>query len=325
MNPLDFLADLETKPQWLNLLADRLALANPFEAAPRDVDRILFLGMGSSRFAASVAALDLRVAGIAAASEPASVDASWPPDPRTLVVAISATGESAETLDAVQRYRGRSPVVALTNDPSSRLAHDADVVVEIGAGDETGGVACRTFQHTGLLLRALESRLTDLGEDLVGLTRRVAHGSADLLRTSNDWLPELSSTLASPDGLYLLAPVERLSSAEQSALMLREGPRTPATACETGDWAHVDVYLTRTLDYRAILFPGSRWDDQALAWLAKRGSTVVAVGPAEIGAGVHRAIRYVGDDDPDVARYTEVLVAELLAATWWRERSTESD
>jgi glucosamine 6-phosphate synthetase-like amidotransferase/phosphosugar isomerase protein len=319
MNPIAFLADLETKPDWLDLLADRFAQGNPFAAVPRDVDRVLLLGMGSSRFAASVAAQDLRVAGIAAAAEPASVDASWPPDPRTLVVAISATGESAETLDAVERYRGRSTVVALVNDPDSTLASRADVVVEMGAGEEVGGVACRTFQHTGLLLRALESHLTALDDDLVGLTHQVAAASADLFRKSGTWLPGIVAALTSPNGLFLLAPVERFSSAEQGALMIREGPRLPAVACETGDWAHVDVYLTKTLDYRALVFAGSRWDAQALEWLTKRRATFVAVG-ADI-AGAAATIRYLGDDDPAVARYAEVLVSELLAATWWHQQS----
>jgi glutamine---fructose-6-phosphate transaminase (isomerizing) len=97
--------------------------------------------------------------------------------------------------------------------------------------------------------------------------------------------------------------------------MIREGPRRPATACETGDWAHVDVYLTRTLDYRALLFPGSRYDAQALEWLRERRSTVVAVGADVPGAAA--TVRYPGDDDPDVALLTEVLVAELVAARWW--------
>ncbi len=320
MNAVGFLADLQTKPRWLELLANRVTFANPFVAAPRDVDRVLLLGMGSSRYAASVAALDLRMAGIAAVAEPASVAASWPPDGRTLVIAISATGESAETLDAVERYRGRSPVIALVSDPASTLASRADVVVEMGAGSEAGGVACRTFQHTGLLLRALESHLTGRAEDLAGLIRRVEGATADLLDTSDHWLPAIASTLASPDGLALIAPVERFSSAEQGALMIREGPRRPAIACETGDWVHVDVYLTKTLDYRAILFPGSRWDGQALDWLTKRGATFVAVG-ADV-AGAAAVIRYSGDDDPAVARYAEVLVPELLAAAWWREVGT---
>jgi glucosamine 6-phosphate synthetase-like amidotransferase/phosphosugar isomerase protein len=319
MDPLQFVADLEAKPLWLGLLADRFALGNPFAAVPRDVDRVLLFGMGSSRYAASVAARDLRVAGIAAVAEPASVDASWPPDPRTLVVAISATGESAETLDSVDRYRGRSPIVALTNAPMSRLAGEADIVVEMGAGEEAGEVACRTFVHTGLLLRALEDWLTQFDEDLVGLTRRVATASADLLHPDNDWLPGITSELASPNGVFVLAPAERFSSAEQGALMLREGPRVAAVACETGDWSHVDVYLTKTLDYRAILFPGSRWDRGALHWLNERRATVIAVGPVSAVPGtVSRTIRYEGDGDRDVARYAEILVPELLAASWWR-------
>lgn len=319
MNATDYLADLEAKPRWLGLLADRLAAGNPFAAVPRGIDRVLLLGMGSSGYAAGVAARDLRVAGIAAAAEPSSVDASWPPDPRLLVVAISASGESAETLDAIGRYRGRSPIVALTNVPSSPLGSAADHVVELGAGAETGGVACRTFQHTGLLLRALEAHLLGLDDDLAGLARASARASSELLRTSRTWLPRIASVLASPAGLYLIAPAERLSSAEQGALMVREGPRLPAVACETGDWAHVDVYLTKTLDYRAIVFPGSRWDAHALDWLGRRRSTFVAVGRDVPGAAL--SIRYPGDDDPDVARATEVLVPELLAASWWRART----
>ena len=98
--------------------------------------------------------------------------------------------------------------------------------------------------------------------------------------------------------------------------MLREGPRRRADACETGDWAHVDVYLTRSIDYRAVLFAGSRYDDQAMGWLSSRGSVVVAVGADVPGAAL--SVRYRDDDDPLVALLTETLVVELLAATWWR-------
>ena len=121
--------------------------------------------------------------------------------------------------------------------------------------------------------------------------------------------------LDGPDGIYALAPAERWSSAAHSALMVREGPRRAATGCETGDWSHVDVYLTKTLDYRALLYAGSRWDPQAMAWLAARRSTVVAVGGEVPGANV--VIRYPGDEAPDVALATESLVAEVVAASLW--------
>jgi fructoselysine-6-P-deglycase FrlB-like protein len=319
MNALAFLADLETKPQWLELLADRLAVGNPFHAAPRDVDRVVLLGMGSSGFAAADAARDLRSAGLNAVFEPSSAESAWPPDPRLLVVAISASGESAETLDAIERYRGRSPIVAVTNAPASALGRAADLIVELGAGEETGGVACRTYQHTGLLLRALEAHLTGIDEDVAVLTRATSRATADLLRTSADWLPRIAATLASPDGLFVIAPAERLGSAHQAALMVREGPRILAVASETAEWAHVDVYLTKTLDYRALLFAGSRWDRQAVDWLQRRRATFVTVGRDVAGAAM--TIHYPGDDDPDVARYSEVLVAELLAASWWQAKA----
>jgi glucosamine--fructose-6-phosphate aminotransferase (isomerizing) len=274
--------------------------------------------MGSSRYAAGVAALELRAAGIDASAEYASAAIGAPPGRDTLVVAISASGESAETLEYVARHKGRSPVVAVTNAPHSTLARAADVVVDMSAGIEASGVACRTFQHTGLLLRSLEATLTGIPEDLATLCRLVALASDDLLRRRRERLPAVAAALDSAAGLYVLAPVERLSSAEQSALMVREGPRRPAVACETGDWVHVDVFLAQTLDYRALVYAGSSWDGQALEWLVKRRATVVGVGADVPGAAL--SVRYSGDDDPDVALYAETLVGELVAASWWGRR-----
>jgi hypothetical protein len=102
--------------------------------------------------------------------------------------------------------------------------------------------------------------------------------------------------------------------------MVREGPRRAADGCETGDWNHVDVYLTKTLDYRALVFTGSRFDAEALKWMNERRSHAVTVGAEP--DGVAATVRYPGDDDPIVALLTEVIVAELLAAHWWLESTT---
>jgi fructoselysine-6-P-deglycase FrlB-like protein len=283
-----------------------------------DIRRVVLAGMGNSRYAAAVAALELRAAGIDAVAEYASAAIGQPPGRETLVVAISPSGESAETLDFIARHAGRSPVVAMTNAPLSTLARAADIVVDMAAGVEASGIACRTFQHTGLLLRSLEARLTGIPEDIATLCRLVALASEDLLRRRTEWLPKVAAALTSPAGLFVLAPVERLSSAEQTALMVREGSRRPAVACETGDWVHVDAHLARALDYRALVFAGSNWDGQALEWLAKRRATVVGVGWDVPGAVA--SVRFKGDDDPDVALHAESLVGELVAASWWSRR-----
>jgi glutamine---fructose-6-phosphate transaminase (isomerizing) len=230
-----------------------------------------------------------------------------------VTIAISATGTSRETLDAVGEH-----FVALTNDPHSELARRASSVVEMRAGREKGGVACRTFQHTQLLLHALVEHLT--GGDTAGtadLARRTAEATEDLLDRRDAWLPAAGELLDDRDGIFPIAPAERISSALQSALMFREGPRRAADGCETGDWAHVDVYLTRTLRYGAVFLPGSRYDGQALDWLRQRGSTVVAVGGEVPGAAL--AVRFRHDGLPGVRLMTETLVSELIAASQWAD------
>jgi fructoselysine-6-P-deglycase FrlB-like protein len=314
-----FLTDLRAKPTTLARLATDLAAENPWRAAvPPDTARVVLLGMGSSAYAAAVAASRMRARGLVAVAELGS--SALLPDwgAGTLVVAVSAGGGSAETLDALARLPGETPTVALTNTAGSALTERCDATVLLGAGVETGGVACRSFSHTLALLLALESHLT--GVDIAAVAAvvdRSAAATADLLDTESQWCSDVSELLLGPSGTHLAAPAHRLSSAQQSALMLREGPRLPAVACETGDWSHVDVYLTKTTDYRLLVFAGSPWEPQLAEWTTARGSTVVGVG-GDVPGSRYR-VRYAGDTDDDVALLTEVLVAELVAARRWAE------
>jgi glutamine---fructose-6-phosphate transaminase (isomerizing) len=317
LTPIGFLADLEEKPARLRALAGLLAADDPWRDLPTGVGSLLVIGMGSSFSAGAVAAARLRSQGVAAVAERASSDLLPPPDPRTLVVAISASGESEETVEAIRRYRGRSAVVALTNVADSTLGELADMQLQLHAGRESGGVACRSYQHTLALLLALERRLAGFERErpLETLMRWAADATVDLLDRRASWLPRARDLLAGPDGVYVAAPAHRLSSARQAALMFREGPRVAAAAAETGDWSHVDVYLTKTLDYRLLLYPGSRWDAPLLRWTADRGSTVVAVGADVPDASF--SLRYRHDDDNDVRLLAETLVAELVAQDLW--------
>lgn len=313
MDALGFRADLDQIPATLLVAADcgeRWPMAKP----PR---RLLMLGMGSSFFAADVVARRLRTKGVDAVAELASAGGGWPPSRDLTVVGISSSGESQETLDALDRHVGVSRVVALTNRPGSPITDRCSTTIEMFAGAETGGVACRSYRATLAALLALEQQW--FGGSLRDAARAAADASAHLLASESEWLPDVADAAVGPDGTWLLAPAERLSSALQGALMFREGPRRRSDGCETGDWSHVDVYLTKTYDYRAIVFAGSRYDPEAARWMQQRGSTSVAVSGEFPGAAL--TVRYPGDDDPAVALLTEVLVPELLAAHLWAHRS----
>ena len=318
MKPERFAADLERKPEAMRALASTLRAGNPWaDVVAPDVERVVLLGMGSSAYAGGVAAARLRARGLMAVSELASSTLlpSW--SEGTLVVSTSASGGSRETLDALSRLPAGVSTVALTNTAGSAITERCDAVVDLGAGPEVGGVACRSYQHTLALLLALECHLTggDVGA-LADTVTSAADASAHLLNTEGDWLPTVSELLLGPSGTHLAAPAHRFCSAQQGALMLREGPRVPAVGCETGDWSHVDVYLTKTTDYRLLVFAGSPWEAQLAEWTTARGSTVVGVG-GRVPGGRYE-VRYPGDDDDDVRLLTEVLVPELVAARVWQ-------
>jgi fructoselysine-6-P-deglycase FrlB-like protein len=316
VDPVLFADDIERRPSALQDLQRVLVTDDPWSGLPEEIEQVLFVGMGSSTFAASVAAARLRAHGVEAVAELASSELLPPPDPERLVVAISASGGSRETQDAVAQYAGQSPVAVLTNVEGSPLADAADLTVFMHAGDERGGVSCRSYTHTQVLLLALEARLTGVERDLLAILGRSVNAAQDLLDRRTGWLPQAVECLAGPDVTAVVGPFRRLGNAQQSALMLREGPRRPALASETGEWSHVDVYLTKTQDYRMLLLPGSRYEDELLRWTRERGSTVVSVG-AELD-DAEMSIRYRHDEDEDVRLLTELMVAELVSADLWQ-------
>ena len=322
MNHDAFRRDLDLKPDVLRAQADRLETANPWSFLDEPPARVVMIGMGSSTYAASVAAARLRARGVVAVAELASSELLpvWGAD--TVVVVISAGGESIETIAALDHVHAGAVTVALTNSPASTIARRCDHVVDLAAGPENGGVACRTYQHTLILLLALEAHLAQTStEALVSVVRQSAEACEHLLATEDAWRPATTTLLAGPTGTHLVAPARRLGSAQQGALMLREGPRRAAVPCETGEWAHVEVYLTKNTDYRLLVFSGSAWEPGVLEWTLPRRTTVVSVG-AEI-EGASLSIRYPHDDEDDVRLLTEVLVVELVAAALWTAQEQE--
>lgn len=338
MEPARFTDDLERLPETLNELAslfdsglprlsDLEELGAKVSTQTGKAPRILMLGMGSSNYAADIVAREAREEGAYVFAELASTQSLPEASEDLIVIAVSATGNSVEVVDIVEKYTGTDRLVALTNKPDSKLEKIADLTIGQHAGIEESGIACRTFRHTLLVLRAMVGALhapdhpiRKKMEGLGDLSLAGAVATNSLLTTRDEWLSPVENALRGPDGTWVLAPVERFSSARQSALMIREIPRHGAYASETGDWSHVDLYLTKTQDYRALIYAGSIWDEQALEWMTERKSTWVSVGAATDGNPLRDAVhsvRYTGDTDPRVAQLAEVLVAETVAGHWY--------
>src|SRR5438552_704077 len=108
----------------------------------RRIDDILLLGMGTSRHAAMIGEYVIEDwSGIPARAEDASEFRYRRPTvgEKTLGVVISQSGETADTLVAMQQAKARGALsVAVTNVVASSAARDADGAIYLHAGPEIG-------------------------------------------------------------------------------------------------------------------------------------------------------------------------------------------
>ena len=321
-----FQDDILAEPETLERLLDAYAAPNgPLNAVPGgggERPRVLLVGLGSSRFAAVDAATRLRASGIASWAEIAGTDGGTEPSCDLVVVAVSASGRTAEVVDTIARHRGTSLVIGVTNSPEEPVGRNADVVLPLLAGTETSGIACRTWQATTVVLELLGRQLAGLRPDADTLRPTVPALTA-LIEGRADWLDPAADLLDRAPAVAVLGPVQNAGVAEQVALMLREAPRLPASAHETGEWLHTAIY-TALPGYRAVLLASSPRDAEVVRTIRGRGGATITVGalagaPAELSS----TLRIGVPDAPAVgAALLRGTVGELLAAALWTRAST---
>ena len=150
------------------------------------LERVVIVACGTSYHAALVGrSMVERLAGL-----PAEVDIASEfryrdliLDHRTLVVAISQSGETADTLGAVKAARARqAPVLAVTNVVGSAIAREANGVVYTHAGPEIGVASTKTFTTT---VTACYLIALALGEAALAVDPEVAALARDFARYPN--------------------------------------------------------------------------------------------------------------------------------------------
>jgi len=309
-------ADLERIP---GLLRAHMAPGpiRPVGSPAGTLRRIVLTGLGSSRCAALAAAPLLRGAGLEVTVEHASVARPTPVGRDALVVAISASGRTPETIAAVTRARSAGArTLAITNRLASPLTAASDVVLDLGAGDEASGIASLTHAAT---LATLVRLAAGLGADVdpAAALGSAADAAERLLETRPAWLVPAAAALDGSDAVHVIADADALGTAEQAALLLREGPRLLADATDAGDWLHVGIY-TALPGYRALLLAGTAYDAELVAVIAGRGGRLVAIGRPVDGAAASIRLWGAAESDPLARAFVEALASALLAAELWR-------
>jgi glutamine---fructose-6-phosphate transaminase (isomerizing) len=260
-------------------------------------------------------------------------------DGDSLVIGVSQSGETADTLAALRLARVRGArVVAVTNVPGSQATREADGVLFTRAGIEIGVAATKTFVSQVAALQALALTLAttrgslDPGRlaDLAASLGRLPYLVEDAIRSLEAPIRTLAEGLSDAPFFLYLGRNMGLPVALEGALKLKEISYIPTDAYAAGEMKHGPIALIGEGTPVVCVATDSPVLDKVrsnIAEVAARGARVIVVateGRKEIAEHADEVI-YVPPTDPLLAPALAVIPLQLLAYGIARARGLNVD
>ncbi len=172
-------------------------------------------------------------------------------DRQTLVIAISQSGETMDTLMALRHARDqRARVLAICNTNGSTLPREADAVVYTHAGPEVAVASTKAFltQVVAVYLVALylaQVRGTKWGDEIAVVVRELASmpQKVDVVLETMEPVRELARTLADAKAVLFLGRHVGYPVALEGALKLKELAYMHAEGFAAGELKHGPIAL----------------------------------------------------------------------------------
>lgn len=247
----EYLRDILRQPQALENTLATLKTSKPLlDLAARlnkgRFQRVVLTGMGGSFHALHPLSLDLIGHGFTAVMVETSELVHHNTrffDPKTLIIAVSQSGQSAEMVRLAQTNRKRCAVIAVTNTPDSPLAKHANAVVLTKAGHEFS-VSCKTYVTALLALKWLGDVLCE--RDLRRTGRELKHAGPAAAAYLADWKDHVRSLFGILTGirhLYLVGRGASLASVGTGALITKESAHFPAEGMSSAAFRHGPIEM----------------------------------------------------------------------------------
>jgi glucosamine--fructose-6-phosphate aminotransferase (isomerizing) len=240
-------------------------------------------------------------------------------DENDLVIGISQSGETADTLAAMRLARERgSKVLAITNIQGSQATRDSDGVLFTRAGLEIGVAATKTFvaQVAAMYLFALKMAQLrgtlepDVVERLSTELRAMPHSIATLVENTDEHVRRIAEHWKDAGFFLYLGRHVGLSICLEGALKLKEVSYIPTDAYAAGEMKHGPIALLDERTPVVCVATDSPVLDKVLSNIAEvraRGAHVIAVATEGSGKVAEHAEEVV-----EVPR-TDWLLQPLLA------------
>ena len=293
-------------------------------------DRVILIACGTAYYAGAVAKYWFeQIAGLAVDIDVASEFRYRRPvlNEKSLFVAISQSGETADTLAALRYCKENGlTTAALVNVMTSTMAREADIAMPILAGPEIGVASTKAFtaQLTALAslsLSAAQSRGTKSDAEISRLTAELI--SVPRLITEalelDTVIAEMSKTLAPARSAFYLGRGAQVPIAFEGALKIKEIAYIHAEGYAAGELKHGPIALIEEGTPVIVLAPMDELYEKTVSNLqevASRGARVTLVTDeegAKTGVAMADDLIVIPTSDPFIAPLLTTVVMQLLA------------
>ncbi|GAA1189598.1 glucosamine--fructose-6-phosphate aminotransferase (isomerizing) [Kitasatospora gansuensis] len=256
----------------------------------REIRRVKILGCGSAYYAGEMGAqLIEELARIPAHSEPASEFRYRNPviEADTLYVAVSQSGETYDTLAAVQEIKRKGGrVLGVVNTVGSAIARECDGGIYLHAGPEISVASTKAFTSTVIAFALLAlhfGRIHDLspadGRRIVAGLKALPDQIREIL-AGEDKIAELAAEYAKSEGMMFIGRVRGFPVAREGAQKLKEISYVHAEAYPASELKHGPLALINPDLPTVALVPDDELLDKNLTTLGEikaRAGRVLAI------------------------------------------------
>ncbi len=295
----------------------------------REAKNVWFIGCGTSSNAGSIGALFLEdLAQISAHSEIASEARYRIIPPKTLVVAISQSGETADTISAVKEIRGRGyPVLGICNVKNSTLTRETDGCIFLKAGPEMSVCSTKAFTSQMAVLYLFAQYMGKRGnldslKQIPADVQQVIDG-ASKIRT-------ISQKYSRFNNFFFMGRRYMLPTCIEAALKLKEISYVNANGYPAGELKHGPIALIDS-QFPVIAFCASRQTEEKmvsnLQEVKARGAPVLAFAPERM-KGIEKIaddVIWLPDTEDPLAPFASAVAGQLFAYYIAKERGCDID
>lgn len=190
-------------------------------------------------------------------------------DEHTLVIGVSQSGETADTLTAIKQAKSKgSHVLIITNRPDSTMAREADSLIPVSAGIEVSVAATKSYiaQLTSFYLLALymaeikesmpTKELNDIKAEMLVLPQKI-----EQILAHKEGIQACARKYANTRDFIYIARGINYPTALEGALKLKEISYINATGYPAGELKHGPIaMLDETMPVLSILMQGSVYE-----------------------------------------------------------------